>query len=698
MSALTETRVPQRAPSKGFRPDIEGLRAVAVLSVLIYHAGLAWVPGGYVGVDIFFVISGFLITSLMVRQVERNGRLGLADFWARRARRLLPASTLVLAFSAVVALVCLPVNTRKDFGGDIVSAALYVVNWRLGEREVDYLAENVGASPVQHYWSLAVEEQFYIVWPLLIAALVALFRSRWRPALLVGISVVTVASFVYTLSYAVEQPGLAFFVSTTRIWELGVGALLAIAFPALVRLPAALRGVLGWVGLAAIVYSVLQLDGTTVWPGTATLLPVLGTAAAILAGGGVAARWGVGGLLGLRPAVWIGGLSYSLYLWHWPFLIAAEGMWGELRVRQALLVVLASAIPAWLSYRYVETPFRHAPRFALPRPALLAGAAGMAVSIVAGFALVASFGLVDTVEEASAGEAPGAGALSNPRFADTDWATLKTVGALRPSPLEAYKDYPPINRDGCVASISRDDYKPCYFGDLDSDRTVVLVGDSKAAQWFTPVRMIAEREGWRLVVLFKNGCPFADSVLLVDGQRNPSCDDWSPWALDQVEQLEPDVLLTVTRASRSLPPGGTSMDDYQASAMVDGLVEYWQRLVDDGITVVPILDTPIPASGTVPDCVQENLDDLTRCVGLKADGTPRSGAPAQLAAAKRVPEVRVVDMSPAVCPDGVHCPAVIGNVLVYRGGTHLSNSYARSATPILAKKLEKATGGLFGTS
>jgi hypothetical protein len=477
-----------------------------------------------------------------------------------------------------------------------------------------------------------------------------------------------------------------------------VGALLAIAFPVLVRLPAVLRAVLGWAGVAAIVYSVLVLDETTIWPGTATLLPVLGAAAAILAGGGVASRWGVGGLLGLRPAVWIGGLSYSLYLWHWPFLIAAEGMWGQLRVREAVLVVLASAVPAWLSYRYVETPFRHAPRFALPRPALLAGAGGMAVSIVAGFALVASFGLVDTVEEASAAQAPGAGALSDPRFTDTDWATLKTVDALRPSPLDAYKDYPPINRDGCVALQFADDYRPCYFGDLDSDRTVVLVGDSKAAQWFTPVRLIAEREGWRLVVLLKNGCPFADAVRLVDDHRNPSCEGWSPWALEQVEQLDPDVVLTVTRHNASLPPGGTSSEDYTPSAMVDGLVDYWERLVDDGIPVVPILDTPFPVNVTVPDCVQENLDDLTRCVALKSEGTLRSGAPAQLAAAKRVPEVRLVDMSPVVCPDGVHCPAVIGNVLVYRGGTHLSNTYARTTTTILAEKLAEATGGLFGAA
>ena len=219
----------------------------------------AWTPGGFVGVDVFFVISGFLITGLMVREVEQSGRLVLARFWARRARRLLPASAVVLVFSAVVSFLWLPVTNRKEFGGDIVASALYVVNWRLGLREVDYMAENVGTSPVQHYWSLAVEEQFYILWPVLIVALVAAFRCPMALGAAARARRPEAASFVYTLSFAIEQPGLAFFFSTTRIWELGVGALLAIASPTLVRvIPAAVRGALGWVGLAMVAYAVAR--------------------------------------------------------------------------------------------------------------------------------------------------------------------------------------------------------------------------------------------------------------------------------------------------------------------------------------------------------------------------------------------------------------------------------------------------------
>jgi peptidoglycan/LPS O-acetylase OafA/YrhL len=668
-----------------------------VVSVLIYHAGLAWTPGGYAGVDVFFVISGFLITSLMLREVEGTGRLSLLDFWARRARRLLPASTLVLAFSGVVAYLWLPVTSRRDFGGDIVSAALYVVNWRLGLREVDYMAENVGVSPVQHYWSLAVEEQFYVVWPLLIAALVVLVRSRRRIALLVGVGVLTVASFVFTLSYAVEQPGLAFFFSTTRVWELGVGALLAIAYPILLRLPAGGRAVLGWVGLASIVLSVLTLDASTTWPGTATLTPVLGTAAVILAGGGRTVRWGAGRLLGLAPAVWIGGLSYELYLWHWPVLVAAEGVLGDLRVRWALVVVMVSALPAWLSFRFVERPLRGSARLARPRRALAMGATAMALSCFVGLSLVASFGLVQTVPEASAEEAPGARALAMPAFAGSDWAAIDRVDAMRPTPLEAADDYPAVYRSNCVVNKHQDGFRACEYGAVHAKRTVVLVGDSKAAQWFTPVRRIAEQQDWRLVVILKNGCEFADVIRFEDGHRNLSCEAWAPRALRTITEMRPDVVLAVTRWASALSPDATSASGNKASAMVDGLVRYWGQVVAAGATLVPILDTPGPPDGDAPGCVQKHPERLSSCAFPADLRIAASGAAAALAAAVRVPEAAVVDMSPVLCPDGETCPAVIGNVLVYRTGSHISDTFAETATEALSQELAAATDGQLGT-
>ncbi|GAA4804807.1 acyltransferase family protein [Nocardioides caeni] len=681
----------------GFRPDIEGLRAIAVGSVLLYHAGLAWIPGGFAGVDIFFVISGFLITSLMVREVERSGRLRLGAFWARRARRLLPASTLVLAFSALVTLLWLPVAERKAFGGDIVAAAGYVVNWRLGYREVDYLAEDVGASPVQHYWSLAVEEQFYVVWPLVMALVVVLVASRLRRrALFLVALVATVASFAWSLHYSDAWPGLAFFVSTTRAWELGVGALLAIAAPYLARrLPAAARALLGVLGLAAIVTVMLAYDTSWAWPSTGTLLPVLGAAALILAGGDTGRGAGVTWLLGIRPAVWVGALSYSLYLWHWPLLVAAEGIWGDdLRVRHTLLVVLFSVVPAWLSYRYVENPIRTSGAWAPTGRALWLGLGTTLVSIGTGIAVIVSFGWVDTARLASADEAPGAVVLLD-RSDTTDWAGVESVDAMRPSPLDT--DEPPVyDTRECIPEPFDLRNSSCEFGDLDSDRTVVLVGDSKAAQWFSPVEQIAEESGWRMVFIAKGACEFADVVRPIDGQANEACDDWSQWALDEVLAEDPDVVVTVTRWGQALRPGDDLSTGQTREAMVDGLVAHWNAVIDDGALLVPLIDTPGPRGGKMPECVQEHLEQLTDCVYRLDEVLDLSGAPAQRAALEQVPQARPIDLTEFVCPDGVLCPPVIGNVLVYRSGTHLSDTYATTLAPVLSDRLFAVTEGALG--
>ncbi|MGB7449421.1 MAG: acyltransferase, partial [Ornithinimicrobium sp.] len=358
----------------GYRPDIEGMRAVAIGLVLWYHAGLPFLPGGFVGVDVFFVISGFLITGLLIKELELQGRISLPRFYARRAKRLLPATAVVLVATAALTWLTQPVVQWRAFGVDIVGAALYIVNWVLAGRAVDYLAEDVGVSPVQHFWSLAVEEQFYIVWPLLLI-LVGWWvakrpGARLRPVMLAGILVVIVPSFVWSVYQTGANPERAFFVTTTRLWELGVGAFVAIGSTVWTRVPRLVAIPLGWLGLGAVVLSGMMVSAETAWPGYAALLPTLGSAAVIVAGF-TSGPAGPAGLLGLRPAVWVGGLSYSLYLWHWPLLISAEAQWGELSAVQGLAVAVSSAVPAYLSYRFVENPLRFAKPLSRSHPLTL---------------------------------------------------------------------------------------------------------------------------------------------------------------------------------------------------------------------------------------------------------------------------------------------------------------------------------------
>jgi hypothetical protein len=424
---------------------------------------------------------------------------------------------------------------------------------------------------------------------------------------------------------------------------------------------------------------------------------VLGTAAAIAAGGdGMDGHRGVGRLLGLSPMIWLGGLSYSLYLWHWPMLVAAEGVWGHLQVRYLLLVVLVSVVPAWLSLRLVENPIRQSPRLATARPSLVLGACATAIAAVAGAAVIASFALVDTTDVAASSDAPGAAALTDPRFADVDWTTVEKVDAIRPSPLDP--DTPKIYETRACMPLPLDDrYEACEFGDVTSDHTVVLVGDSKAAQWFTAVENIAKRNGWRMLFIGKDGCEFADVIRpSATGQANPSCSRWSQWALQKILAEKPDVVLTSTRSSVALRPDQRIVEAETQDAMVEGLVSHWRAVTDNGSVLVPILDTPGRPGGGVPECVQENQDHLTACRYSLTGRRAVSGQPAQLAAAAQVPKANPLDMTDVVCPGGDYCPPVIGNVLVYRTGTHLTDAFAASATDILARKLAKATDGLLG--
>jgi len=675
--------------SAGFRPDIEGLRAVAIGLVLVYHAGISFVPGGFVGVDVFFVISGFLITGLLVREVERSGRVSLSQFWARRAKRLLPASALMLVTTAIASWLLVPMTQWRAFGQDISASALYVVNWRFAAEAVDYDAEGAGVSPVLHFWSLAVEEQFYIVWPLLIVAVVALARrarrSRLRAVLGAAIALIVVPSFVWSVLYTASNPDTAFFVTTTRLWELGIGASVAIGAHLWPRVPGAIAHVLGWLGAAAIAAAALRFSSETPWPGAGALLPTLGTAAVIVATTGRAPGvLGVGRLLGLRPMVWVGGLSYSWYLWHWPFLVLGQAaIGGELGERRSVLLVLASGLVAWLSLKLVENPLRFAPSLAAsPRLALSLGGNFSLVGALAGAALVLA---VPASVATAAGSALGARFLETAEFKslEVELATRDTSSAILPAPTDARLDLPEAQLDKCVSAQTTKNVVECEYGDPEGSRTVVLVGDSKILQWTDAIIPLAEREGWRLVTYLRSACAFAEPSYERSEPEREGCAQWNLEVIERILQLSPEVVVTT---------GRTVFDgvvDKDRSPGAQRIAAWWQRLLDAGIGIVPLLDNPDPGF-EVYDCVAENLERLSECSFDRDKAIERSGAGFQLLAAQMLGIESTVDMADVVCPGVERCPAVIGDVLVYRQGSHLTRTFVESATDALAERLVPA--------
>ncbi len=688
---MTGTTLPtSRRTRPVLRGDIEGMRAVAVLMVLLYHAQVPFISGGFAGVDVFFVISGFLITSLLIREVKRRGTISITDFYARRARRLLPAATLVLCFTGVVGYLVLPAGVRGDLGWDVVASTLYVVNWALAFRAVDYLAEDTAPSALQHYWSLSVEEQFYVFWPLLmIAAVVLARRMGGRRFRMMGLflGAITVASLGWSVIHTASSPGTAYFVTTTRVWELGFGALLAFGVPRLRGLRYRYAEALAAAGILMVLLSVLLISRETPWPGSAALLPVLGTTA-VLAAGCASDRTVTGRVLGTRPMRFVGGISYSLYLWHWPLLVFLEELRPEAGLVGRLLVVLLAVLLAWVTKLAVEDPIRFQRSLAArPVKALALGGAGMAVSSLVGAALVLT---TPTLSTSLPQWAVGAQALmadpgsSDPEIASDVSDALPTSGQVFPDPELATEDVPVGMYDerGCQTDQGVAQVTACDFGDTESDTVWAVVGDSKMAQWMSGLDRLGRQEGILVRTYTKSACAWTEAVTILNDEPYTDCQAWGQEVLERLTGPErPEVVITSAGRASAIDADGEDT----AEGLVAGYSAYWQALLDSGIGVVALADNPHPGT-EVYTCVAENPDDFSVCDFGSREG---GGTPALRAGAEAVPGAEFVDLTDWLCLDET-CPAVIGQVLVYRQGSHVTASYAETMTSVLRAELMPA--------
>ncbi|MEU2612925.1 acyltransferase family protein [Micromonospora sp. NPDC007271] len=686
-------RESHREPSSTrFRADVAGLRAVAVGLVLLYHAGLPFLPGGFVGVDVFFVISGFLITGQLITEIERTGRVSLLGFYARRAKRILPAATVVLAASAVAVRLFVPRGEWQGIGGDIAAAAIYVVNWRFADRAVDYLAADTPPSPVQHFWSLAVEEQFYLVWPLLIilAILAArrLRRTNVRPVLWVGLAILAVPSFVWSIVATAASPQRAFFVSTTRLWELGIGAGIALIATRAARMPRALAVILGWLGLAAIVVAALLVTADTAWPGYAAALPTLGAAAVIAAGAAAGSRGPVL-VLGTRPFRWVGDLSYSLYLWHWPMLIVAAAYWDDLSLTRGMAVALASVVPAWLTFRLVENPLRYSRAISKsPRLALSLGGNFTMAGICAGLALVLTGAWAAAATPSGGRYAPGAALLSTTPGTAPIGPVPERFDFISPDPLklrQGFMDVPVTNRDKCFQQVAGAEVLWCTYGKPDGATTVALVGDSKMDQWLPAFQVLAEQNDWKLVIAAKGACAFTSAkVLKGDGSDKlyTDCIEWNRTLLRRLVEERPDYVVTSQSAATALDASGKGAS---VDAMVAGVRSSWKKLDSVGTKVIVLANNPHPGPAIV-QCADKNRKHLSACAFDRERHDQDPAYRMQRKAVAGMPKVKMIDLFDAVCPTE-KCPVVFGNVLIYRGGSHIGAAYVKTMAPHLARAL-----------
>ena len=668
---------------------------------MVYHVAPGLLPGGFVGVDVFFVISGFLITSHLASEHVRTGTISLPRFYARRALRLIPAATVTLVGTAVAVALFVPRAFWSQFGGDLVASAFYVVNWTLAAQSIDYLAEDNAVSPAQHFWSLAVEEQYYLIWPVLMiaAAFVAGLakQSRRRGFAVMGVMVVVASAGWAMVEFAQQNPA-AYFVTTTRLWELAVGSVVAIIYPRLLRATSG-KAVATLVGLAAIVASMWVIQETLQWPNPWAFVPIAGAALLLGAGGGARATVAER-VLGVAPMVWVGGLSYSLYLWHWPVIVVAEQVLGKTGVLQGVAALVASFVLAWLTRVTLENPIRFHPRLrARARNGIAVGVVGALLSAAAGGALMVA-GSAASGERAV--RAPGAAILDTP-VSDTPVEDLQWIGQpMTPLPAHAYEDVPTHYEDGCIPPFYRPEVKVCVYGDREADRTIAMIGDSKIMQWQSALEHIAEQRHYKLILMTKNSCPFADApALWTDNTEYVACEQWRGPALAELKKYKPDVVFTGQRATDAFPINASSK-----RRMIDGLESMYTKLRAAGFTTVVVGDNGSP-NQAIPVCLRTNVNDPGECTFSRDRGELLSGFPSQSAAITRLDGTRVnadgkvtpgedkdlvlVDMADAICPPQLEvCPPVIGNVLLYRQGSHITVTYINTLTKRLAHALDEA--------
>lgn len=677
------------AGNAGLRLDIQGLRAVAVSLVALSHAGVTQVAGGYIGVDVFFVISGFLITSLMLREHRRDGKIALGRFYARRALRLLPASTLVVMVTLAGSWLFLGPLRFADYAKDAIASAWYVVNFRLADAGTDYFNTDVPPSPFQHFWSLAVEEQFYLIWPIVLIVALKLFRRR--ALLAMPLLALAAASFAVNLQLTETSPSWAYFGSQGRIWELAVGALLALVADRLDDIPRPVAAVVSWAGLGAIAYGAVVFDESTRFPGHNAVVPVLG-AAAVLACGSAGGRWGAGALLSLRPAVWVGGVSYAWYLWHWPLilLVPAAAGFGDHDGPLRLIAALCGIPLAWLTLHLVENPMRFHRAFKAQARRGLALGLGLSAAAACAAVVAAQFPpqLAEGVARQNTREALAK--ASDPRAALTELLAQKVdklPANLSPSMrITAYKRSELYTDDCALTMTDTVQTQPCLYGDTKADRSVVLFGDSHVAQWFPALDAIAEKHHWRLYSFTKNACKIAQITIEYNKGPYSTCDDWRKVTIEKILKMEPELVIASSSNSAKLWGDGD-----MAEAWGKGQAETYRMLQQGRTRVMTILDTPWPKNNAV-DCATAHPSDLSACARDRSEADPKPDVTEAIKAAADAEGVTILNPYNWVCAPSGNCPVVVGNTMVYRDYGHLADGYVEALTPVVEDELLRLFG------
>ena len=725
-----------RQKSALYRADLEGLRGVAVLLVVLFHAHLSLIKGGFAGVDIFYVLSGFFITGLLIRELDDHQRISLSDFYARRMRRLMPAAFLVLVVTLIASIIILPKILIPGVAIDTAAAALFVANMNFAHHATDYFQSTTTPSPVLHYWSLSVEEQFYMIWPAIIIVTAKAGREL-RRNLSVMLATITASSFLYAIHVLHHNAIWGFYLLPTRAWELGLGGLLAVFAPRLKQMPLILAAIGSWLGVIGIVVTTFLIPETALFPGTPALLPTLSTGFIILCG-----SRGQLSLL-INPAMrFFGRISYSLYLWHWPILILpAVALAHSLSLVQKLLAILVSVLLASLTTRWIEMPMRKG--WALGTvPSRNGWTAAASISLILATCVVVhaqtsvsgvktkstlskdqkAAELSSLLESALPAEthtvpAPSPSALSQieqkPVVMATptaqvnlpaDYAATVASGSraatldfpvpadLDPSLLTASNDKAITYKDGCHTQTNQTaSTKPCIYGDPNGNQTVVLFGDSHALSWFPAFNAVSQLKHWRLLSLTMSACTPADIPAYNPATQAlmANCPLWRKAAIKRIAAENPYlVLIASSRSWATTDSSGKVVTGDARTALFDaGMKRTIEALKPTALHVIYLEDTPGQKQDP-PLCLSQHPESTLACSTPVSQSINSAWQDEEHSIANSE-GIGIIDPSYWVCPTDP-CPVVIGNLEIFQDQSHLTATYSEAMAPIMASALQRA--------
>ena len=669
------------------RADIQALRFIAVGLVVLFHLWPTRLTGGFVGVDVFFVISGFLITSHIMKDVA-NKTFSIIKFWARRIRRLLPASFAVLLVTYAVIILAVPSALWAQWLREVQASLIYAENWVLAADSVDYLALANSASPTQHFWSLAVEEQFYFVWPLIVglSALLAGKSSRnaarTRTISLVLFATVFVSSLIFGVYLTFTEPSIAYFSTPVRAWEFALGGLVAF-MPARKR-PVGSTG-FALIGLAMIAVTGIGYKASMAFPGWLAIIPVLGTG--LLIWSRVDSGW-LHKLFGLKLVQFVGDRSYSIYLWHWPIIILLPYvLHHEINTLMRLTILVLSMVMAWISHKFIEEPFISGRKLSFARPRTVFATLAVFTLLISGGITFSQAQNAQAMETAAAkakhatsqeltcfgaaARAPGKSTCENTK-----------ITGIYPSIDLALHDYSFSSK--VCGSMKRDDSIPkvCKLGVTHSVTRIALVGDSHMGQYAGAFVKLAKKNKWELEIYWKGGCPFSKTKRVHDAVLGAACDSWIEKSKQLIFSGNYDVVITSMASGVDwIAKKGQS----QAQSAETGLAQMWQSLNASGIPVIAIKDNPRPISGQL-NCLQ--MRGLKSCDAKRKTAFRYDPIPGAFNKVKSS-LTQLVNFDDIYCGKSI-CPAVVGHVLVYRGDNHLTNTFTTTLAPYFEPYVLKA--------